>query len=63
MNVRPETKQLLEKKIGDKVLDTDLANDFFFKINLFIYLGLHWVFVAACRLSLVAASGGYSSLR
>ena len=24
---------------------------------------LHWVFVAACRLSLVAASGGYSSLR
>ena len=40
---------------------------FFFLINLFIYLfiyfWLHWVFVAACRLSLVAASGGYSSLR
>ena len=29
----------------------------------FIYLWLHWVFVAALRLSLVAASGGYSSLR
>ena len=36
----------------------------FFKINiLFIYFWLCWVFVAACRLSLVAASGGYSSLR
>ena len=30
---------------------------------LFIYFWLHCVFVAACRLSLVAASGGYSSLR
>ena len=34
----------------------------FLKINLFIYLWLHWVFVAARGLSLVAASGGYSSL-
>ena len=30
---------------------------FFFFINLFIYFWLHWVFVAACRLSLVAVSG------
>ena len=30
-------------------------------IYLFIYFWLHWVFVAAHRLSLVAASGGYSS--
>ena len=30
---------------------------------LFIYFWLCWVFVAACRLSLVAMSGGYSSLR
>ena len=30
---------------------------------LFIYFWLHWVFIAACGLSLVAASGGYSSLR
>ena len=36
---------------------------FFKKINLFIYFWLHWVFVAVRRLSLVAASGGYSSLR
>ena len=34
-----------------------------FKINLFIiYFWLHWVFAAACGLSLVAASGGYSPL-
>ena len=35
----------------------------FKKIYLFIYLWLHWVFVAARGLSLVAASGGYSLLR
>ena len=29
----------------------------------FIYFWLRWVFVAVCRFSLVAASGGYSSLR
>ena len=29
---------------------------------LFIYFWLHWVFIAACRLSLVAASGVSSSL-
>ena len=27
------------------------------------YFWLHWVFIAACGLSLVAASGGYSLLR
>ena len=37
--------------------------EFFKKINLFIYFWLHWVFVAACGLSLVAASGGYSLLQ
>ena len=31
--------------------------------NLFFYFWLHWVFIAVCRLSLVAASGGYSSLQ
>ena len=30
---------------------------------LFIYFWLHWVFVAAHGLSLVVATGGYSSLR
>ena len=36
---------------------------FFKKINLFIYLRLRWVFVAARGLSLVVVSGVYSSLR
>ena len=36
---------------------------YFILINLFIYFWLRWVFVAARRLSLVAASRGYSSLR
>ena len=31
-------------------------------MDLFIYFWLHWVFVAARGLSLVAATGGYSSL-
>ena len=42
-----------------------MFKSFFKKINLFIYIyifWLHWVFVTACGLSLVAASGGYSSL-
>ena len=35
----------------------------FFKLcYLFIYLWLHWVFIAVRRLSLVAVSGGYSLL-
>ena len=33
------------------------------KKNKFIYLWLHWVFIAARGLSLVAASRGYSSLQ
>ena len=42
----------------------DTQGLFFFPNKLFIfYFWLHWVFVAARGLSLVAASGGYSSLR
>ena len=41
-------------------LSFSVTNSF---IYLFIYLWLHWVFIAAHGLSLVAASGGYSSLR
>ena len=37
--------------------------DFYLSIYLFTYFWLHWVFVAVCGLSLVAASGGYSSLQ
>ena len=35
---------------------------FSFFIHLFIYFWLRWVFLAACGLSLVAASGSYSSI-
>ena len=45
---------------------TLFKKNFFFKlysINLFIYLWLHWVFVAVHRLSLVVVNGGYSSLQ
>ena len=44
----------------------DASRNFFLKnkfIYVFIYLWLHWVFVAVCGLSLVAASGGYSLLQ
>ena len=37
-------------------------NSFQKLINLYIYFWLRWVFVAACRLSLVAVSRGYYSL-
>ena len=36
---------------------------FYLFICLFVYFWLRWVFIAACALSLVVASGGYSSLR
>ena len=36
---------------------------FFFKINLFIYFWLRWVFVAARGPPLVVVSGGHSSLQ
>ena len=45
---------------------TSIVSFFFEKklfIYLFIYFWLCWVFVAVCRLSLVAASGGYSLLQ
>ena len=46
------------------ILECDRSIIFFFKkIHSFIHSWLRWVFVAARRLSLVAASGGYSSLR
>ena len=50
---------------GQKCFGLCCAFFFFFLINLFysfIYFWLCWVFIAAHGLSLVAASGGYSSL-
>ena len=35
---------------------------YFFNKFIYFYFWLRWVFIAMCRLSLVAASGGYSSL-
>ena len=52
--------------LSGKRTDPEFMAAFFFFINLFnlfIYFWLHWVFVAARGLSLVAASRGYSSLR
>ena len=42
--------------------DIFLFFSFLFFINLFIYFWLRWVFVVACGLSLVVASGGHSLL-
>ena len=33
------------------------------KFYLFIYFWLRWIFIAVCGFSLVAVSGGYSSLQ
>ena len=51
-----------------RVFDVPHPPAAFFFFNKFIYFylfyfWLHWVFVAARRLSLLAASGGYTSLR
>ena len=50
---------------GSISLNKGLRLLYFFKIYIYklIYFWLHWVFVAACGLSLVAASWGCSSLR
>ena len=56
---------LLGKYLEVELLDhiIVLCLTFFFKFILFIYFWLRWVFLAACVLFLVAASGGYFSLR
>ena len=49
-----------------ELIDFGGGPQFLKKINLFIlfiYFWLRWVLVAVCGLSLVAVSGGYSSLR
>ena len=43
------------------LLSSRFCYRFFFKINLFIYFWLCWVFVSVRGLSLVAESGGHSS--
>ena len=51
------------RELGRKGLEYSGVFFFFFNFYLFIYFWLHWVFFAAYGLSLVVASGGYSSLR
>ena len=50
------------KSRGVNLLYTPATFFLFLNIYLFIYLWLRWVFVAVHWLSLVAVSGGYSSL-
>ena len=52
---------ILDKK--EMTVHFKMVKMLIFKINLFIYFWLRWVFVAALRLSLVVASRGYSLLR
>ena len=57
-------KQKKTLKYWDLMLEDAYISFFvFFKINLFIYFWLRWVFVAARGLSLVALSEGYFSLQ
>ena len=51
-----------EQNIDHRNQNSSYTFEFLF-IYLFIYFWLHWVFVAAHGLSLVVASGGYSSLQ
>ena len=67
VGVRDGQRQGMDRSIDIIVLGTRYWVGSFTYTNLFIYLfiyfWLHWVFVAAHGLSLVAVSGGYSSLR
>ena len=56
--------ELLPLDLDNRGPDINSANIYFYFIlfYLFIYFWLPWVFVAARGLSLVAGSGGYSSL-
>ena len=52
---RKSTTKMLVLYLDDNI-------HFLKQIYLFIYFWLCWVFIAVCRLSIDAASGGYSSL-
>ena len=70
MNNNPGDVQMCQINESDTQRTGNLGkNETKFALYLFIYLFIYlflwlcWVFVAACGLSLVVASGGYSSLR
>ena len=50
----------MERNLPSRYLWDSFLNKF---IYFFVYFWLHWVFIAARRVSLVVASGGYSSLQ
>ena len=52
----------MKNVFGILIETVDCFGEYGFFLILFIYFWLRWVFVAARGLSLVAASGGYSSL-
>ena len=69
---KSQNNTILRRRHKSKPYDCRLGNGFFclfilfyFKFIYFIYIyfWLHWVFIAACGLSLVAVSGGYSLLQ
>ena len=67
LKVRGKTIKLVKESITVNLCDLGLSSVFFcfalfYKFILFVYFWLHWVFVAVHGLSLVAVSGGYSSL-
>ena len=61
-----KTTKLTKENVGEYFCDLEVESFFFLIIifiYLFIYFWLSWIFVAACGLSLVAVSRGYSPLR
>ena len=60
---RPRSRGKVWKPGQEVETDEKVLLIYLFKFILFIYFWLCWVFVAERGLSLVAASGGYSSLR
>ena len=62
IRIMPDIYYITNEYLFCFVLNSILNNPFF-KNKFIYYFWLRWVFVAACGLSLVAVSGGYSSLR
>ena len=57
---QPKINKIIKKKKKNKTKNLAEITPLFKK---YLYLWLHWVLVATCKLSLVAVSGGYSVLQ
>ena len=56
---------IMYKALGDHSWDLSFFEKLMRKslfLKIFVYFWLHWIFIAVCRFSLVAASGGYSTV-